>query len=201
MARSSRARVCGGTDDNCLTQRSCIERGHCASRTGRSRATASGSSCPSRPSTSAASFGGAVCKVSLSWWMASSPKVFTISANSSQSSRKPECPNRLVTYCSVEAQRPGSSQSLRPRIGAEERVPEFVEESLRSGEIADGLPDILALMPKATLQYVTNRFGHSGFREDCELLAEIVKTLGEDAIHQLSDTLQTDRKSTRLNSS
>ncbi|HEY6127998.1 MAG TPA: HEAT repeat domain-containing protein [Candidatus Acidoferrum sp.] len=103
----------------------------------------------------------------------------------------PAMQQALASLDSVEAQRPGSSQSLRPRIGAEERVPEFVEESLRSGEIADGLPDILALMPKATLQYVTNRFGHSGFREDCELLAEIVKTLGEDAIHQLSDTLQT----------
>ena len=97
----------------------------------------------------------------------------------------------LASLDSVEAQRPGSSQSLRPRIGAEERIPEFVEESLRSGEIADGLADILALMPKATLQYVTNRFGHSGFREDCELLAEFVKGLGDEAVHHLIEILQT----------
>jgi len=25
-----------------------------------------------------------------------------------------------------------------------------------------------------------NRFGHSGFREDCELLVEIIKGLGEE---------------------
>jgi hypothetical protein len=97
----------------------------------------------------------------------------------------------LASLDSVEAERPGSSQSLRPRIGAEERIPEFVEESLRSGEIADGLADILALMPKATLQYVTNRFGHSGFREDCELLAEFVKGLGDEAVHHLTEILQT----------
>jgi len=66
-----------------------------------------------------------------------------------------------------------------------------VEESLRSAEIADGLSDILALMPKATLHYVTNRFGHSGFREDCELLTEIVKGLGDEAIHHLTEILQT----------
>jgi hypothetical protein len=97
----------------------------------------------------------------------------------------------LASLDSVEAQRPGSSQSLRPRIGAEDRIPEFVEESLRSGEVADGLSDILSLMPKATLRYITNRFGHSGFREDCELLAEIVKGLGDEAIQHLAEILQT----------
>jgi hypothetical protein len=97
----------------------------------------------------------------------------------------------LASLDTVEAQRPGSSQSLLPRIGAEDRIPEFVEESLRSGEIADGLIDILALMPKATLRYITNRFGHSGFREDCELLAEFVHSLGEEAVHHLTETLQT----------
>jgi hypothetical protein len=103
----------------------------------------------------------------------------------------PAMQQALASLDSVEAQRPGSSQSLRPRIGAEERIPEFVEETLRSGEIADGLGDILALMPKATLSYVTNRFGHSGFREDCEVLAEIVKTLGEEAVNHLAEILQT----------
>ena len=103
----------------------------------------------------------------------------------------PAMQQALASLDSVEAQRPGSSQSLMPRIGAEDRIPEFVEESLRSGEIADGLLDILALMPKATLQYITNRFGHSGFREDCELLADIVKGLGGEAIRHLAEILQT----------
>src|SRR5438094_7165358 len=103
----------------------------------------------------------------------------------------PAMQQALASLDSVEAQRPGSSQSLRPRIGAEDRIPEFVEESLRSGEIADGLSDILALMPKATIHYVTNRFGHCGFREDCELLASIVRNLGEDATQRLLETLQT----------
>ena len=39
----------------------------------------------------------------------------------------------LASLESVETQRPGSTQSLRPRIGAEERIPEFVEEALRGG--------------------------------------------------------------------
>src|SRR5246500_4277070 len=102
----------------------------------------------------------------------------------------PAMQQALASLDSVEAQRPGSTQSLRPRIGAEERMPEFVEEALRSGHVADGMIEILALMPKTTLHYITNRFGHSGFREDCELLADIVKGLGADAIRHLAEILQ-----------
>ena len=103
----------------------------------------------------------------------------------------PAMQQALASLDSVEAQRPGSTQSLRPRIGAEERMPEFIEEALRSGQIADGMVDILGLMPKATLQYITNRFGHCGFRDDCELLGEIVRSLGEEATNRLLETLQT----------
>lgn len=103
----------------------------------------------------------------------------------------PAMQQALASLDSVEAQRPGSTQSLRPRIGAEERMPEFVEEALRSGQIADGMIDILSLMPKATLHYVTNRFGHCGFRDDCELLSEVVRGLGDDATQRLLETLQT----------
>ena len=97
----------------------------------------------------------------------------------------------LASLESIEIQRPGATQSLRPRIGAEDRLPEFVEEALRGGQLPDGLPEILALMPQATLQYLTSRFGHCGFREDCELLGNMARALGDDAIHRLIETLQT----------
>jgi len=103
----------------------------------------------------------------------------------------PAMQQALASLESVETQRPGSTQSLRPRIGAEERLPEFVEEAMRTGQIADGMMDILGLMPKATIHYVTNRFGHCGFREDCELLCTIIRNLGEDATQRLVETLQT----------
>jgi hypothetical protein len=102
----------------------------------------------------------------------------------------PAMQQALASLDSVEAQRPGSTQSLRPRIGAEERLPEFIEEAMRSGHIADGMMDILNLMPKATVHYVTNRFGHCGFREDCDLLTTIIRNLGEDATQRLLETLQ-----------
>ena len=103
----------------------------------------------------------------------------------------PAMQQALSSLDSVESMRPGSTQSLRPRIGAEERLPEFIEEAMRSGQIADGMMDILGLMPKATIHYVTNRFGHCGFREDCELLTTIMRNLGEEATQRLLETLQT----------
>ena len=102
----------------------------------------------------------------------------------------PAMQQALSSLDGVEAQRPGSTQSLRPRIGAEERLPEFIEEAMRTGHMPDGMIEILGLMPKASLQYATQRFGHCGFREDCELLAEIVRGLGPDATSRLSETLQ-----------
>jgi HEAT repeat protein len=103
----------------------------------------------------------------------------------------PAMQQALASLDSVETQRPGSTQSLRPRIGAEERMPEFIEEALRSEQIADGMLDILTLMPKATVRYITNRFGNCGFREDCELLCEIVRGVGEQSTQNLIETLQT----------
>jgi hypothetical protein len=103
----------------------------------------------------------------------------------------PAMQQALASLDNVESQRPGSTQSLRPRIGAEERMPEFIEEALRSGQIADGMLDILTLMPKATLHYITNRFGNCGFREDCELLCTIVRGLGDQCTQNLVETMQT----------
>jgi hypothetical protein len=103
----------------------------------------------------------------------------------------PALQQSLASLDSVESLRPGSTNSLRQRIGAEERIPEFVEDTMRSGHVPDGLLDILALMPKATLQYVTNRFSNCGFREDCELLGNVVSELGDEAVQRLVETLHT----------
>ncbi|HXY00296.1 MAG TPA: HEAT repeat domain-containing protein [Candidatus Limnocylindrales bacterium] len=103
----------------------------------------------------------------------------------------PALQQSLASLDSVEALRPGSTSGLRQRIGAEDRLPEFVEDTMRSGQIPDGLVEILALMPKATLHYVTNRFANCGFREDCELLGHLIGGLGDEAVQRLVDTLHT----------
>ncbi len=103
----------------------------------------------------------------------------------------PAMQQALASLESVEALRPGSTTNIRQRIGTEDRLPEFIEDAMRSGHPQDGLLDILGLMPKASLHYLTNRFANCGFREDCELLGEMVRGLGEEAVNRLAETLQT----------
>src|ERR1700722_7696747 len=103
----------------------------------------------------------------------------------------PAMQQALASLDSVETQRPGTTTNIRQRIGTEERLPEFIEDAMRAGHPQDGLLDILGLMPKASLHYITNRFANCGFREDCELLGELVRGLGEEAVHRLVETLQT----------
>ena len=103
----------------------------------------------------------------------------------------PAMQQALASLDSVETLRPGSTTNIRQRIGTEERLPEFIEDAMRTGHPQDGLLDILGLMPKASLHYMTNRFANCGFREDCELLGEMVRGLGEEAVNRLVETLQT----------
>src|SRR5207247_10565320 len=63
----------------------------------------------------------------------------------------PAMQQALASLESVEAQRPGSTQSLRPRIGAEERLPEIVEETMRRGETATDVTVTAGSNPTATL--------------------------------------------------
>jgi hypothetical protein len=103
----------------------------------------------------------------------------------------PAMQQALASLDSVESLRPGSTTNVRQRIGTEERIPEFIEDAMRAGHPQDGLLDILGLMPKASLHYMTNRFANCGFHEDCKLLGEMVHGLGEEAVERLVETLQT----------
>jgi hypothetical protein len=102
----------------------------------------------------------------------------------------PAMQQALASLDGVEAMRPGSTGNLRQRIGFEERLPEFVEDAMRTSQLPDGMLEILGLMPKASLQYVTHRFANCGFREDCELLGNITQGLGEEAVSRLVEILQ-----------
>ncbi len=96
----------------------------------------------------------------------------------------------LYSLDSVEKQRPVFAQSLRPRIGVENRLPEFVEDALRTDRVPEGLSDLLRLMPRPAAEHLTARFSHCGFREDCDLLIKIIRELGPDAVSYLRETLR-----------
>jgi len=95
----------------------------------------------------------------------------------------------LVEY--VEAERPGLGKNLRPRIGVEDRLPEFIEEALKTGEAPSGLKDLLRRMPVAASLHLAGRFNRAGFREDCDLLVSMMQVLDVEGLENLRQLLRT----------
>jgi hypothetical protein len=94
----------------------------------------------------------------------------------------------LIEY--IESERPGAKKSLGSRIGVENRLPEFIEESLKEGNVPAGLKDLLRRMPERAAEQVAIRFSRVGFREDCELLVSMMEVLGPEALDHLREQLR-----------
>jgi hypothetical protein len=91
----------------------------------------------------------------------------------------------LDLVAGVEAQRPGVAQSLRGKMGIEERIPEFVEEALRARHASAGLTNVLKLLPQSTMEQLASRFNRCCLRDDAEQIANLAADLGEEAVQYL----------------
>jgi hypothetical protein len=90
----------------------------------------------------------------------------------------------------LETERTGIGKNLRPRIGVENRLPEFIEEALRTGTVASGLKDLLRRLPQPAAEHVAGRFSRVGFREDSELLLSMMEALGPEGLEHLRAQLR-----------
>lgn len=94
----------------------------------------------------------------------------------------------MIEY--VEGERPGGGKSLRPRIAVENKLPEFIDESLRSGEVPNGLKDLLRRMPNPSAEHIAARFGRAGLRQDCDVLVSMMEVLGAEGLQHLRAQLR-----------
>jgi hypothetical protein len=85
----------------------------------------------------------------------------------------------LDSVAGVESQRPGIAQTLRSKMGIEDRIPEFVEEALRARHTSAGLTNVLKLLPQSTMDQLAGRFNRCSLREDAEHIANLAHDLGE----------------------
>ena len=93
----------------------------------------------------------------------------------------------LIDY--VETEHPGMGKNLRPKIAIENRLPEFIDEALKEGNVQSGLADLLRRMPGPASQQLAIRFSRAGFREDCELLVSMMGLLGPEGLEHLREQL------------
>jgi len=97
----------------------------------------------------------------------------------------------LDSLDAVEHQRPVFAQSLRPRIGLEKRVPEFLEDVLRGERAREGLEVLLQRVPRTTAENLVLRFNRSGNRTEMQRLADLATAVGEDVTASVRETLRT----------
>jgi hypothetical protein len=94
---------------------------------------------------------------------------------------------------SIEAvtnERPVLGADLRPRIGVENRLPEFIEDAVRQPQVPAGLLYILRKSQSA-VEHLSDRFFRCMRRDECDDLVELVRDLGPSGLEQLRELLRT----------
>jgi len=88
-------------------------------------------------------------------------------------------------------ERPATANDLRPRIGVENRLPEFIEEALRLPEVPHDLMAVLRRTSQASIEHMADRFFRCMRREECDRMVELVKELGPEGTAQMREMLRT----------
>jgi hypothetical protein len=88
-------------------------------------------------------------------------------------------------------ERPATANDLRPRIGVENRLPEFIEEALRLPEVPRDLMAVLRRTSQASIEHMADRFFRCMRREECDRMVDLAKELGSEAIAQMREMLRT----------
>lgn len=90
----------------------------------------------------------------------------------------------------VASRRPALEKEMRPRIGFEGRLPEFIEDALRQQKVQLDLLDVLRRNSRAAVEHLAERFFRSMRREECDRIVDLVQELGPGANEFLREMLR-----------
>jgi hypothetical protein len=100
--------------------------------------------------------------------------------------------NEVCTGMEMLAQkRPVMVNDLRPRVGVENRIPEFIEEALRTDTVPADLLVVLRRTCQSGAEHLADRFFRCMRRDECDRMIELVKEMGSPALTQLREILRT----------
>ncbi|HYL15420.1 MAG TPA: hypothetical protein VEV41_20455 [Terriglobales bacterium] len=97
----------------------------------------------------------------------------------------------LVSMESVGKNRPLLAKDMQPRIGVENRLPEFIDEAMHMAEIPPELLQVLQRTAQASVDHLADRFFRCMQRDECDRLVELVKDLGAVGLEQMREILRT----------
>jgi hypothetical protein len=91
----------------------------------------------------------------------------------------------------ITVRRPVLIAELRPRVGVENRLPEYIEEALQMDPIPDDLLAVLRRTSQAGAEHLADRFFRCMRRDECERMMELVRDVGSAILQQLREILRT----------
>jgi hypothetical protein len=98
----------------------------------------------------------------------------------------------LDSLADLEESRPSWVQSLRPRIGVDNRIPEFIEEALAAESMPDGLVGVLMRVPQGAAEHLSIRLARSCRRTERESIVQLAKSVGSPCVRHLKETFKND---------
>ena len=98
----------------------------------------------------------------------------------------------LDSVADLEESRPSWVQGLRPRLGVDNRIAEFIEEALAADQVPDGLVGVLMRVPKGAAEQLAVRLARSSRRTEREGVVSLAKSVGAPCVRCLKETLKND---------
>ncbi len=106
----------------------------------------------------------------------------------------PAIQQALISLEGLENQRPTAALEIRPRIGVEERLPEFIEAAIRAKQSSEGSPeglaDVLRMIPHAGIAQILTRFNRAGQKAANDRLVMIAREIGAEAVTRLKESVR-----------
>ena len=90
----------------------------------------------------------------------------------------------------IAKDRPLFAKDMVPRIGVENRLPDFIEEALRLDEVPRQLLGVFRRTPEASVDHLADRFYKCMTRQECDRVVDLVRGLQGPALEQMRQTLR-----------
>ncbi len=91
----------------------------------------------------------------------------------------------------ISVERPVLMSDLRPRVGVENRLPEFIEEAIQMEPVPADMLSVLRRTCQSGAEHLADRFFRCMRRDECDRMIELVKQLGSPVLLQLREILRT----------
>lgn len=98
----------------------------------------------------------------------------------------------LDCLADLEELRPTWVQNLRPRIGVENRLPDFIEEALTADAMPEGVIGVLMRVPDLAGEHLAVRMTRAGRRSERENIVQLAKAVGNACARHLREVLNSE---------